>query len=186
MSKSDKPVCPLTGEVCHFYKQIHVTEVSDGAVDELHICEKCAAGVLVNLNITPVKQAKVGFTNMAMQLIEFILQTPLKDQVALAKSCPDCQWSLTDIKKTGRLGCPSCWLHYAKSLRVLLESLHGATTHVGKVPKSKVVPQENFKGQQLEQLQKKMQIAIQEERYEEAAVLRDAITQVKLGETRTQ
>src|SRR5207237_9606432 len=68
---------------------------------------------------------------------------------------------------------------FKEDLLPLLESVHGDTRHVGKVPRR--LPR--AKGAQLElaQLRRKLQQAVTEEAYEEAARIRDRIKELEEG-----
>ncbi len=40
--------------------------------------------------------------------------------------CPDCGRSWEDVRRGGRLGCPSCWDAFRRELSEVLEGLHGS------------------------------------------------------------
>jgi len=78
--------------------------------------------------------------------------------------------------KEGRpLGCPDCYQTFAEALEGLLKTMHKGTRHVGKVPES--LRQTRDLSDRLTLLQKKLSKAIEDEDFEEAAILRDEIKQ---------
>lgn len=152
-------------EVCGEQKAtVHVTQVVDGKVRELHLCEECA------------EQGGVNVQN-AMSLPDLLLGMGKEDAPAAAgedRACPNCHMRRSDFKKTSRLGCPTCYATFAEELQPLLASLHKGLQHVGKVPvwMAADLPRSM---EDLAALQEKLGQAVDAERYEEAARLRDLI-----------
>jgi protein arginine kinase activator len=89
------------------------------------------------------------------------------------QKCPTCGFSQADFKKTGRLGCATCYTTFADGLATLLKGMHKGTEHVGKVPArlAKTIEREG----QLKTLQRDLKKAVASEDYESAATIRDQI-----------
>jgi protein arginine kinase activator len=87
--------------------------------------------------------------------------------------CPVCGFTQADFKKTGRLGCASCYDTFAEGLSGLIKGMHKGNEHVGKVPTR--LQQTIAREQQLKDLQKELRKAVAAENYESAAELRDRI-----------
>ena len=85
--------------------------------------------------------------------------------------------------QAGRLGCPDCYQTFAEALEGLLKTMHKGTRHVGKVPES--LRQTRDLSDRLTLLQKKLSKAIEDEDFEEAALLRDQIKQATVRLTNT-
>ncbi len=93
------------------------------------------------------------------------------------KKCPVCGFTQADFKKTGRLGCSTCYLTFAEGLGALLKAMHKGTEHVGKVPEhAQRAAQLNDRMRNLNENLKK---AVADENYETAASLRDQIKQLE-------
>jgi protein arginine kinase activator len=90
--------------------------------------------------------------------------------------CARCGFTQADFKKAGRLGCPDCYKTFAEGLEGLLKSMHKGTRHTGKVPES--LRQSRDLSDRLSSLQKRLSKAIEEENFEQAAILRDEIKQM--------
>jgi len=90
--------------------------------------------------------------------------------------CPRCGFSQADFKKSGRLGCPECYRTFADGLEGLLKSMHKGTRHVGKAPEGR--RHKRDLAERLSTLQQKLTKAIEEENFEQAALLRDEIKQM--------
>jgi protein arginine kinase activator len=123
-----------------------------------HLCEECAAKRGISLG-----------ENVDGQAAEVSLEE-LDEEVL----CPKCSLKLSEFRSTGRLGCVGCYAAFeAQVTRVLLQ-VHGSTQHKGKrygVFKTT----EKSGGHSLKQLKNDLNTAIKNEKFEEAAQLRDAI-----------
>lgn len=106
--------------------------------------------------------------------------------VVSQKICPQCRWSLGQIQKTGKLGCPECYSFFHEELKNILKTIQGEVVHKGKKPFEKSIPLKKTKSKKaktkeskpaltLESLKSKLQKAIEKENYEEAALIRDQI-----------
>ena len=87
--------------------------------------------------------------------------------------CEQCGMTYREFQKGGMLGCASCYQAFKTPLTALLQRVHGNTQHAGRVPggvHSGVSIRMN-----IDRLKQKLQKAIDDEEYEQAAKLRDAI-----------
>ncbi len=107
-----------------------------------------------------------------------------------SNTCATCGWTLIDYKRTGKVGCADCYSFFKESLTPILAGYHGSTYHIGKMPlkyiehrKSRgmidTVRSKNVATLSLHDLEKMLEIAVQNENYEEAAKLRDEIKRLK-------
>jgi len=96
---------------------------------------------------------------------------------APAQKCPVCGFTQADFKKTGRLGCSTCYVTFADGLSTLLKAMHKGTEHVGKVPQRAHRAVEL--SDRMRSLNESLQKAVAEENYETAASLRDQIKQLE-------
>jgi protein arginine kinase activator len=79
----------------------------------------------------------------------------------------------SDIKQTGKLGCSQCYKAFDTELEPTLRRIHGNSRHVGKIPLRG--GQKAFLKKELDQLKSKLQQSVKEEKYEQAAEIRDQI-----------
>ncbi|MCK4293471.1 MAG: UvrB/UvrC motif-containing protein [Planctomycetes bacterium] len=148
---------------------IHLTEITDGARSEMHICEQCAAeqGIAVKSHI-PINELLSSL--LAVQPSDDELSDPSEQQAA----CPICGFTLDQFRKEGVLGCPNDYEVFEKSLRPLVEKAHnGQTAHCGKLPSRTSL--DTKKQIELLGLRRQLEAAVQNEDYELAAKLRDKI-----------
>ena len=95
-------------------------------------------------------------------------------------TCNFCNTSFDEYKKTGKLGCGKCYSTFRKQLKPIIEGIYGYSEHIGKFPKNEFKDTEIVKT--VEQLKEKLNMAIQEEEYEQAAKLRDEILQLEAND----
>ena len=145
---------------------VHLTEIIDGQVSELHLCEDCAREKSVQM------EQQFGLADLLAGLADFGKQ--VKDVEKIKLECPNCGISYDDFKKFGRLGCSECYNAFKEYLGSLLKKIHGSNLHLGKTPQDLPIPS-GPKIETLRDLKGQLQEAIQKEDFEKAAELRDKI-----------
>jgi protein arginine kinase activator len=160
-------------DICHNNEAtIHVTEIVNNQVQEVHVCEECAIK-------KGIMGKKFGLVDFLAELSDFDI--PSLEQESLKKAeleCPNCGLTFRDFRRTGRLGCSRCYETFKKGLIPLLKRIHGSSEHtVGAAHKK--LPEGAFQSTKIQELQQKLNKAIQQEEYEEAAALRDKINELK-------
>jgi protein arginine kinase activator len=142
---------------------VHLTEILHNEKRERHLCEDCAReeGVAV--------KAQINLQDILSGMLE-AHQTAGKEANL---TCPDCGITYAEFRNAGRLGCPHDYEVFAEPLSEVLQKVHGAAEHTGKMPRRAGT---DLTGQrQLMQLRRQLQAAVESEKYEEAARLRDLI-----------
>lgn len=158
---------------------VHLTEIIKNVKSEVHLCETCAREIGLN--------SKLANFNLTVPDMLSFLDVEEAGDLVDSNRCRGCGFTFLDYKKTGKLGCPECYRYLRASLDSVVVNYHGEKRHVGKMPlnyiemktPARVLPDKNVKVAEktdnLSDLKKKLDKAIEEERYEEAAVLRDMI-----------
>ena len=102
--------------------------------------------------------------------------------------CPHCGYQLATFRQNGRLGCTQCYDSFKAALEPLITGIHGSARHQDEPaePKTVVFSQsaaEKPEGSEtnVKALRRKLKTAIQNERFEEAAQLRDEIKRLEGG-----
>jgi len=145
-------------------------KVEGGEVRVLHLCERCAAERGVPEGEETAKNPLGAFL---AAMGDPGGDPPLSSGAALAE-CPDCGATLQDFRRTGRLGCATCWTTFEGPLRGLTRRVHGATRHVGEFyirPGAEPPDQAS----QVRRLREELAAAVSEENFERAAELRDRL-----------
>ncbi|MBI4972012.1 MAG: UvrB/UvrC motif-containing protein [Candidatus Omnitrophica bacterium] len=150
---------------------IHLTEIINTKMVELHLCEQCAYE-----KGTDVKQY-FNFSELLEGLSEAgeMLKSPSEKKEAVR--CKGCGISFDDFGKSGRLGCPECYQTFSKQLLPLIKRIHRATQHVGKKP-SKISGEVKFH-MELRELHERLRKLVEQEAFEDAAKVRDLIKQLE-------
>ncbi len=151
---------------------IHVKEVKNDEVTELHMCEKCAREKGYH------SMVEKGTVSIASQLVWMAenLYPGGSSQVGMVK-CTECGLKYSEFTKTGRLGCPHCYEDFGTQLRAILRRVHGSVRHAGKAPGKEGSQFERRR--QIQQLHEELERAIEREEYEDAARIRDEIRQLE-------
>ena len=194
-------------EQCHTAPaRVHVTELhdlppqvlgpgTDGrpqlpvySFEEQHLCEECASKVGV-----PFAQIK----KTHVEIWKLLHATAQRQKRESNVSCPDCGMTLAEFREKGRLGCPRDYEIFREHLDRLLERVHSADHHVGRLPGRELpariaAPEEGSDtervpaelpeadpGARRDELNAELERAVREEDYERAAELRDLLRELE-------
>lgn len=146
---------------------VHYTEIHNGDMTELHLCEECARKKEVDF------KPNFSLADLLAGLGDFEEAIPVEVR---KEKCPSCGMALNDFKKLGRLGCGGCYTAFRSTLAPLLKRIHGRTNHTGKI--MGVTGKEEARSI-LEKLKVSLQEAISKEEFEDAARLRDKIKELE-------
>src|SRR5919205_3535677 len=103
---------------------VFLTQILEGKMQKVNLCEACSKEKGV--------QDPTGFA-----LADLLLGIGAAEEIekgAPSARCPVCGYTQADFKKTGRLGCSTCYTAFAEGLNSLLKAMHKGTEHVGKLP----------------------------------------------------
>lgn len=145
----------------------HIKTVVNGILTEYNLCSHCAA--------------EQGYTGLANNSLAGLISSMFGDGPLIQENtvrCPVCNASFSDISKTGKVGCSECYKTFYNQLLPYLKRIHGSDKHVGKVPNSeplKAVPEKET----VESLRMELNRLVSEEKYEQAAVIRDKIKRME-------
>ncbi len=163
---------------CEKAATFHITELTGGKPQELHLCEDHARQYLTSSASEP---ASVG--GMAAALAQQMAQQMAIGQTAeeLAQvdqqACPVCGMTFFEFRSHGRLGCPHDYTAFKAQLEPLILNIHGEAEHTGKRPRQSSASSQQRT--QLIQLRRQMKEAIDNEKYEQASELRDEIRRIE-------
>ncbi len=144
-----------------------------------HLCEHCAAELM---DIGNLSLGKFFGDN---------LSTLFESRPNTSLTCPVCGMSYADYKQSGLLGCGECYNAFAQLLEPSIKGIHGRSIHTGKgrLPEAKpaaaAAPAAGRSGSvdedilrahpEILAMQERLAQLIKEEKFEEAAIVRDQI-----------
>ena len=157
-------------QLCGKPATVHLTEIVNDQMTELHLCEACAK----EKGIAGMGQP-FGLQDLLAGLVDF--GAPVANGKKTVLKCENCNMTYEDFRKIGRLGCSKCYETFKESLGPLLKKVHGAAQHLGKGPAhdDEGVQKKN----KLQNLHLNLQKAIHDEEFEEAAKIRDKIKKME-------
>lgn len=157
----------------------HLKRVVNGDTTETHLCQSCAE----HLGYGDL------FSGFGFELGD-IFSGLLGENMPLLNSaheekCPKCGYTFSDIAKNGRLGCADCYRKFYDRLLPSLQRIHGKIKHTGKQASMVLhTPEDKEKAPKIDpimKLKEDMQKAVEEQNFEQAAILRDRIKEMEAG-----
>ncbi len=155
---------------------VRYAEVVDGKVSEVHLCHECLGRRQQSVS-SGFQFAKPS--PFAKRSSPPRPSSTMPDPAEARRSCTACNTTLKQIIETGRVGCSACYATFPAQLESLLEGIHVALAHRGKVPRL-----DDARARVRADLQSKrglLKTALNIENYEEAAALRDEIRALETG-----
>ncbi len=144
------------------YATAHIKTVVNGIVKEYNLCPICAA--------------KEGYAsnNLAGMLASMFGEIKGSELSTKQTKCSICGSTFSDIAKSGRVGCSECYTTFYGQLLPYLKRVHGSIKHSGKVPYSQT-DAIKVKIETIDDLRQELNRLVAEEKYEQAAIIRDKI-----------
>lgn len=158
-------------QFCDKPAAVHLTDIIKKQKREMHLCEECAR----ERDLIPEPEQELNVP----ALLKFLLGKVSESAIAEPAHdiCPQCGMKYAQFTAQGRLGCPGDYEAFHDELESLLLRIHQHTRHVGKVP---MRLRARIQQAQREEMLQQLQNAVRDERYEDAALLRD---QLRKGDT---
>lgn len=155
----------------------HYKTISNGQKSELHLCADCAQEMGFTDKYSDIFGGSMNVDSILNQFFALSGKTPSKSS---ALKCSECGTDYGRFNATGLLGCDKCYDVFADAVESMMKRTQGATAHTGKIsgPDSEEIKKQN----ELDDLKSQLQKAIFEERYEDAAKIRDSIKELEKGE----
>ncbi|MDD4954417.1 MAG: UvrB/UvrC motif-containing protein [Candidatus Omnitrophica bacterium] len=150
-------------DICHKnIATVHLTEIINDKVVEMHICQHC----------TKVKTQELKDNLTIPELLTGLMDTAQSPKKEISVKCEFCGLTYADFKKKARLGCGRCYSVFKMQIMPLLKKIHGSLTYAGK---SAMSPQKDSLSNSVKELRARLERAVKLEEYEEAARLRDEL-----------
>lgn len=159
---------------------IKLTQIINGKKTEMVICEECGK----NLGISSMDfEMPIDISNF---LGDFISEYDNSNYIPFNSlstelKCNKCNMTYEEFLNNGKFGCEECYKTFENKIDILLKKIQGTEKYLGR----RVNHNKNNKVQDIkidnkkEELQKKLKQAIKEEKYEDAAKIRDEIKKLE-------
>jgi protein arginine kinase activator len=159
----------------------HITELTGGKPQEMHLCEDHAREYLTQSSNEPATAGSMASV-LAQQMAQQMAVGQTAEELAQLdqQACPVCGITFYDFRSAGRLGCPHDYICFQAQLEPLILNVHGELEHVGKSPARCAKGSESRT--QLIRLRREMAEAVTQEDYERASELRDQIRRIEISE----
>jgi protein arginine kinase activator len=146
---------------------IRLTTVVNGEKVEKSLCVSCMAKIKQQFPTLELW----GFAGLLSGFLDAAKEK--KPEPLPQITCDRCATTYQDFAKSGFLGCASCYKSFREPLEALLKGIHGQTRHTGRIPGS--APSDVPMKLSIDRMKQQLVQAIEQEEYEQAAVLRDQI-----------
>ena len=155
----------------------HITQVINGVKTEMYLCRECA-----NENQDfwgfPGKSFDKEFENLFNGFWNSPQLTKSKAQtLSTPKICDICGATTSEFLRSGKPGCSNCYNIFSDFLLRPLKQIHGSSQHNGKIPSR--TGKDLKKADEIEKLQAQLNKAVAEQNFEDAALLRDKIRDLR-------
>ena len=165
---------------------VKYTQIINGEKKQMFLCEECSEKLGVNdihFNMP------INFTSFLADFFDDMSSVnfmPTLDGTNKLE-CSKCGLTWDDFLQTGKFGCSNCYDDFELRIDPILRSLQGANLHIGRLGEvkegnrvkqnldDKIEQKETETLNKLEKLKENLKQAIKEERYEDAAIIRDKI-----------
>lgn len=163
---------------------VKYTQIINGEKKQMFLCEECSQ----KLGINDIHfNMPINFSSFLTDFFDDMNDMSFMPTIGEANGlkCSKCGLLWDDFLHTGKFGCSNCYEDFESRINPILRSIQGATNHVGRIGTviqgnnvkqnldEKVVENKNLS--KLEQLKEDLKQAVKEERYEDAAKIRDEI-----------
>lgn len=168
---------------------VRYTQIVNGIKKEMHLCEKCAKELGIG-DMSFNLDMPFGFSNFFGELLNEY-NDGFMPTLAMPKTltCDKCGLSFDDFVENGKFGCPNCYEAFEDRIDPILKRLHGGNRYIGRKVKninteneiklSEKKQENKTEEDKIDQLKRELKQKIKEEKYEEAAKIRDEIKKLE-------
>lgn len=154
----------------------HIKKNVNGNVTEMHLCSDCARELGVMEEFSPESFFYDTFFGNFLGA-----GVPAMNILSGIDHCEYCGSTFNDIVKSGRVGCANCYSKFEDRLQPTITKMHGNAKHIGKNVTYTEEKEAEPEISELDKLKNDLKLAIKEQRFEDAAVLRDKINEMNEG-----
>ena len=176
---------------------VKYTQIINGEKKQMFLCEECSK----KLGVSDIHfNMPISFNSFLEDFFDDMNDVSFMPTLGAGSKklqCSKCGLTWDDFLHTGNLGCSNCYEEFESRIAPILRSLQGATSHIGRLGdviegndiKQNLDDKENVNSIQenkivnkVDELKEELKQAIKEERYEDAAKLRNEIKNLENGQ----
>lgn len=170
---------------------VKYTQIVNGVKKEMNLCDSCAhkLGITQDFNFN----IPMDFKSLIGDFFGEYENTFMPSLISSRDlQCNNCNTTYEEFINTGKFGCGECYEIFSDKIDPILKNLQGSNRHIGRkgrISNGKIrqkveevknkIENKNKEKTELEKLQDELKQAIKEERYEDAAKLRDEIKKLE-------
>lgn len=166
---------------------VRYSENINGRKKEYILCEECAEKLGINSKMN--FDIPMNFGNLLGGFFEDYNSMPsLLNSITNVKElkCNKCGTTYNDFINTGKFGCENCYSIFSDKLDGVLRNIQGDNIYKGRKGKQiekeiefKNNKEENKENSKIDKLKEDLEKAVKDERYEDAAKIRDEIKKLE-------
>lgn len=167
---------------------VKYTEIINGVKKEMMLCDKCSK----ELGIDNMKLSlPISFSNFFGDLLnEYDNSFMPLISVPKATQCDKCGMTYNEFMQLGKFGCDNCYEVFSNRIDPILKRLQGNNRYNGKraelnkanIEESVKEKAEPSKKDEINKLKAELKKLVKEEKYEDAAKVRDEIKKLEVQE----
>lgn len=169
---------------------VKYTQIINGVKKEMILCEECAKEKgITNMDFN----MPISFSSFLSDIFDDYNDASFLPEITKPNKlkCKKCGLTYDEFINTGKFGCENCYNTFSDKIDYLVKNLHGSAKHIGRKPKfikenesevvkeNKNIVEENKEESKLDKLKRELKEAIKDERYEDAAKIRDEIKKIE-------
>ncbi len=175
---------------------VKYTQIINGEKKQMFLCDECSEKMGIDSSIH--LNMPINFSSFLSDFFDDVDALTPMPMLERELRCEKCGLSFDDFMNTGKFGCSNCYEEFEERIDPILKNIHGSNRHIGRlgsVSEGKDVldnskksngelrnkdflDTKNMKDEKakfIEGLKADLKVAIKEERYEDAAKIRDEI-----------
>ncbi len=167
------------------HANVRYTKIVNGVKQEYFLCENCSKKLGIgNMDFT----MPINFSSFFSDFLgEFENESilPKLETIKMLK-CDNCNLTFDEFINTGKIGCSNCYDTFQEKIDPILKNIQGSNRHIGRLGKINNSKTEKKKTEKQAKPKDKLSIkkaeltkAVEEERYEDAAKIRDEIKKLE-------
>ena len=155
---------------------VYMKQNINGSLTESRLCSRCAEELYGHANNPFINLFKSDFESDLFNMLSLGKFPPALHPLTERKICPMCGLSFAEITKSGKAGCGECYETFKSEFTPNVKRLHGTANHTGKIPKNRSA--KISAKRKIEELRARLSKMVEEQNFEEAAVIRDEINKI--------